>query len=164
MLPVFSFVIKFANFEKKNSMTITKRRTKCYQTPEKLFSSLWFWWLICKTYLIFKICGKIDLSVKINWSAKMLLHGSWIMQGTGDSTNSFPTWHLRNWRKFSTNKRVSTQISVVTSQRYWISALILQELFLQGNHWWLVKCWLISQDVLYNSQLVFEWLRSLLLL
>lgn len=116
------------------------------------------WLIICKTYLIFKICGKIDLLVKINC---LVCKNA---MATGDSTNSFPTWHLRNWRKFSTNRRVSTQIRVVKSQQYWISALIPQELFSQGNHWWVVKCWLISWDVLYNSQLVSERLRSLLLL
>ena len=31
-----------------------------------------FWWLICKTYLIFKIRGKTYL--KINWSVKTSLY------------------------------------------------------------------------------------------
>lgn len=31
-----------------------------------------FWWLICKTYFIFKICGKTYL--KINWPVKTSLY------------------------------------------------------------------------------------------
>ena len=57
-----------------HTTVISKRGSKCYQNSRKCFylvSS--FLWLICKTFLIFKICGKIDL--KINWSVKTPLPG-----------------------------------------------------------------------------------------
>ena len=52
--------------------TIVTKRSKCDQNIKNIFLVSGFWWLICKTYFKFKLCGKIEL--KINWSVKTLLH------------------------------------------------------------------------------------------
>jgi len=161
MLPVFSSVIKFAKFEKRHSMTITKRRNKCYQTPENLFSSLWFWWLICKTYLIFKICGKIDL--KINCSVKMPLHGPCRLLVIPQKISQHDVWGIEgNFQPI----RVKTQIRVVTSQQYgeFLHSFLRSHFYRETiGELWNVG-WFLRLYVSYKSQLVLEWIRSLLLL
>ena len=151
MLPVFPFAIKFVNFEKKYSTTITRKRSKCYQTPEKLFSSLWFWWLICKTYLMSKICGKIDLPVKINWSGKMPLHGSCRLQVIPQKVSPHDICGIEG--KESDKSTVWNFCTHSPGAIFAGKPLVSWEMLVDFS---------VRLGVLYNSQLVLEWLRSLL--
>ena len=67
-----------------------------------------------------KICGKIDLPVKINWSGKMPLHGTCRLQVIPKKVSPHDICRIEGKESDKSTA---------------FSALIPQELFLQGNHW-----------------------------
>lgn len=140
MLTAFSFVIKFVRQLQKGEVNAIKHQKNYF-----LVSGFDDWFDIQNLWEN-RSTGKNKLVCE-NAVA-------WVMQATGDSTNSFPTWHQRNWKKGKW--QVNSMEFLHSFLRSYFFRETIGELWNVG--------WFLRLYVLYNSQLVLEWLRSLLLL
>lgn len=92
--------VRIAGVEEVNVIkTSGNRKNKCYQNNQKHFFLIsCFWWLICKTYLIFKIGRKVERAQR---SARSRVHAPFIRCALGYNE---PPWSCRSVKTCTCSK------------------------------------------------------------